>query len=129
MRGEVAMAFIAVASVLPLVKSGKLKMLAATTPKRISWLPEVPTIAESGLPGFDVAVWYGFVGPGVIPVEVVNILNSEAQKALASPAVREALFRQGLEVMGGSPQEFAAFMKADVEKWTRLVEKAKLPKL
>jgi tripartite-type tricarboxylate transporter receptor subunit TctC len=128
-RGEVAMIFIPIASVLPLVKSGKLKMLGVTTPKRVSWLPEVPTVAEAGLPGFDVTVWYGFVAPNGAPAEVVQIINAETQKALALPLVRESLSRQGFEIMGGSPQEFAAFMKADIEKWSRLVKAANLPKL
>ena len=129
MRGEVAMIFIPIASVLSLVKSGKLKMLGVTTPKRVSWLPDVPTVAEAGLPGFDVTVWYGFVAPTGTPSEVVQIINAETQKALALPAVRESLTRQGFEIMGGSPQEFAAFMKADIEKWSRLVRTANLPKL
>jgi tripartite-type tricarboxylate transporter receptor subunit TctC len=129
MRGEVAMIFIPIANVLPLVKSGKLKMLGVTTPQRVTWLPEVPTVAEAGLPGFDVTVWYGFVAPAGTPSEVVRIINTETQKALALPAVRESLSRQGFEIMGGSPQEFASFMKADIEKWSRLVKTANLPKL
>jgi tripartite-type tricarboxylate transporter receptor subunit TctC len=129
MRGEVAMIFIPIASVLPLVKSGKLKMLGVTTPKRVSWLPEVPTVAEAGLPGFDVTVWYGFVAPVGTPPEVARIINAETQKALALPAVRESLTRQGFEIMGGSPEEFASYMKADIEKWSRLVRTANLPKL
>lgn len=129
MRGEVAMIFIPIANVLPLVKSGKLKMLGVTTPKRVSWLPDVPTVAEAGLPGFDVTVWYGFVAPTGVSAEVVQTINTETQKALALPSVRESLSRQGFEIMGGSPQEFAAFMKADIEKWSRLVKSANLPKL
>jgi tripartite-type tricarboxylate transporter receptor subunit TctC len=89
----------------------------------------MPTVAEAGLPGFDVTVWYGFVAPAGTPSEVVHIINAETQKALALPSVRESLSRQGFEIMGGSPQEFASFMQADIEKWSRLVKTANLPKL
>lgn len=128
-KGEVAMMFPNAASALSLAKSGKLKLLAVTTPKRLSWLPEVPTVAEAGLTGFNVMSWYGLVGPGVQPAEVVAKINAETQKALAVPSVKDAMARQGFETMGGSPQEFAEYMKNDIDKWTRLVNGANLPKL
>jgi tripartite-type tricarboxylate transporter receptor subunit TctC len=128
-KGEVAMMFPNAASALSLAKSGKLKLLAVTTPKRLSWLPEVPTVTEAGLTGFDVMSWYGLVGPGAQPDEVVKKINGETQKALAVPSVKDAMARQGFEIMGGSPQEFAEYMKNDIDKWTRLVNGANLPKL
>ena len=114
---------------MPLAKSGKLKLLAVTSPKRLSWLPDVPTVAEAGLPGFDVVAWFGFVAPAGVPADIIARLNAEAQKALALPAVREALTKQGFDVMGGSSQEFGQFMKSEIDKWTRVVNNANLPKL
>jgi tripartite-type tricarboxylate transporter receptor subunit TctC len=128
-KNEVALMFPNAPNAVPLAKAGKLKLLAVTSPKRLSWLPEVPTVAESGLPGFDVVAWFGFVVPAGVPADIVAKLNAEAQKALALPAVRESLAKQGFDVMGGTPQEFGQFMRAEVEKWTRVVNAAGLPKL
>jgi tripartite-type tricarboxylate transporter receptor subunit TctC len=128
MKGEVTLMFPNASTALSLAESGKVKLLAVTPPKRLSWLTAVPTVAEA-VPGFDVMSWYGFVAPAGTPPEVVSKINAESQKALTLPSVREALFKQGFEIMGLPPQEFAAYMQADVDKWTRLVNTAKLPKL
>jgi len=129
MKNEVTMMFPNAPNAVPLAKSGKLKLLAVTSPKRLSWLPDVPTVAEAGLPGFDVVAWFGFVAPAGVPADIIARLNVEAQKALALPAVREALTKQGFDVMGGSSQEFGQFMKSEIDKWTRVVNSANLPKL
>ena len=129
MKNEVTMMFPNAPNAVPLAKSGKLKLLAVTSPKRLSWLPDVPTVAEAGLPGFDVVAWFGFVAPAGVPADIIARLNAEAQKALALPAVREALTKQGFDVMGGSSQEFGQFMKSEIDKWTRVVNSANLPKL
>ena len=129
MKNEVTMMFPNAPNAVPLAKSGKLKLLAVTSPKRLSWLPDVPTVAEAGLPGFDVVAWFGFVAPAGVPADIIARLNAEAQKALALPAVREALTKQGFDVMGGSSQEFGQFMKSEIDKWTRVVNNANLPKL
>ena len=129
MKNEVAIMFPNAPNAVTLAKSGKIKLLAVTTPKRLSWLPDVPTVAEAGLPGFDVVAWFGFIAPAGTPADIVARLNAEAQKALAMPSVREALTKQGFEVMGGSSQEFGQFMRAEIDKWTRVVNGAGLPKL
>ncbi len=129
MKNEVTLMFPNAPNAVPLAKSGKLKLLAVTSPKRLSWLPDVPTVAEAGLPGFDVVAWFGFVAPAGVPADIVARLNAEAQKALALPAVREALTKQGFDVMGGSAQEFGQFMRTEIDKWTRVVNSANLPKL
>ena len=129
MKNEVAIMFPNAPNAVTLAKSGKIKLLAVTTPKRLSWLPDVPTVAEAGLPGFDVVAWFGFVAPAGTPADIVARLNAEAQKALALPSVREALTKQGFEVMGGSSQEFGQFMRTEIDKWTRVVNGAGLPKL
>ena len=128
-KNEVAIMFPNAPNAVPLAKSGKLKLLAVTSPKRLAWLPDVPTVAESGLPGFDVVAWFGFVAPAGVPADIVARLNAESQKALAMPAVRESLAKQGFDVMGGSAQEFGQFMRAEIDKWTRVVNGAGLPKL
>ena len=129
MKGEVGLMFPNAPNAVPLAKSGKVKLLAVTSPRRLSWLPDVPTVAEAGLSGFDVIAWFGWVGPAGLPAEVVTKVNAESNKALALPAVKEALFKQGFDIMGGTPQEFGAYMKSEIEKWTRVVNGANLPKL
>ena len=129
MKGEVTMMFPNAPNAIPLAKSGKIKMLAVTTAKRVSSMNDVPTVIEGGLPGFDVTAWFGFVAPAGTPAEIVQKLNAESQKALALPSVREALAKQGFEIAGGSPQDFAQFMRAEIDKWTRVVNGAGLPKL
>ena len=129
MRGEVTMMFPNAPNAIPLAKSGKLKILAVTTAQRVSSMGDVPTMIESGLPGFNVTAWFGFVAPAGTPADIVKKLNAESQKALALPSVREALANQGFEIAGGSPQEFAQFMRAEIEKWTRVVNGAGLAKL
>ena len=129
MKGEVTMMFPNAPNAIPLAKSGKLKILAVTTAQRVASMGDVPTVIESGLPGFDVTAWFGFVAPAGTPADIVQKLNAESQKALALPSVREALAKQGFEIAGGSPQEFAQFMRTEIEKWTRVVSGAGLAKL
>jgi tripartite-type tricarboxylate transporter receptor subunit TctC len=121
MTGQVTMMVPNIPNALPLARAGKLKMLAVTTAKRLSWLPETPTAIESGLAGFDVTAWFGLVAPSGVPQPIVQRLNAEAQKALADAAVRQSLVAQGFEPMGGTPAEFAQFMRAEIEKWGRVV--------
>ena len=128
-KGEVAMMFPNVPNAIPLAKSGKLKILAVTTSKRLASMPDVPTVIEGGLAGFDVTAWFGLVAPAGTPSDIVQRLNAESNKALAMPAVRQALANQGFEIGGGSPQEFGQFMRAEIDKWTKVVNGAGIPKL
>jgi tripartite-type tricarboxylate transporter receptor subunit TctC len=120
--GQVTLMFPNIPNALPLAKAGKIKLLAVTTPKRLPWLPDVPTVAESGLPGFEVIAWFGLVAPAGTPPAIVQRLNAEAQKALADPGVRQRLADQGFDIMGGTPAEFGAFMKAEIDKWAKVVK-------
>jgi tripartite-type tricarboxylate transporter receptor subunit TctC len=122
MKGEVTFMFPNAPNALPLARSGRLKLLAVTTPKRVSWLPDVPTVAESGLPGFDVIAWFGLVAPAGTPEAAIQKLNTEANRALAAPAVRQALVNQGFELMGGSTQDMAEFMRNEIDKWSKVVK-------
>ena len=119
--GQVPMTFEALLSTLPHVRAGKLKAIAVTTSVRSSLLPNVPTIAEAGLPGYQANNWYGFLAPAHTPKPIVDRLNREIVKILGLPDVKEKLAALGAEVVGNSPQEFAAAIRADVEKWKRIV--------
>jgi tripartite-type tricarboxylate transporter receptor subunit TctC len=129
MKNEVSFMFPNAPNAIPLAKGGKIKMLAVTSAKRLSWLPDLPTVAESGLPGFEVTAWFGFVGPQGIPTPIVNKLNSEVQKVLQLPSVNEALVDQGFEPMGGSATEFSQFMKSEIDKWSKVIKQSSIPKL
>jgi tripartite-type tricarboxylate transporter receptor subunit TctC len=120
--GEVALMFPNIPNAMGLAKAGKLRILGVTTPKRLSFWPELPTIAESGLPGYEVIAWFGLFAPAGTPAAVIDRLNAEANKALAMPAVRENLMAQGFELMGGTVAEFAAFVRAEIEKWAKVVK-------
>jgi tripartite-type tricarboxylate transporter receptor subunit TctC len=129
MKNEVTFMFPNAPNAIPLAKAGKIKLLAVTSAKRLSWLPDVPTVSESGLPGFEVTAWFGFVGPQGIPPMVVNKLNIEVQRILQVPSVADSLLKQGFDVMGGTPQEFTIFIKKEIEKWTKVVNQAGIQKL
>ncbi len=121
MKQEATMMFPNIASALNLAKSGNLTLLAVTTKKRLSWMPEVPTLAESGLPGFEAVAWFGLVAPAGTPVEITERLNRESQKILNMPAVQQQLVKLGFDSMGGSPQDFHTFLVSEIDKWSKVV--------
>jgi len=108
--------------VLPNVKAGKLKGLAVTSEKRSSLAPDVPTVAEQGFPRFDATVWIGLLAPAGLPKDVFGKLAAETQKGMADPELRKRLGGLGFEVVGGTPEQFASFIKSETEKWTRIVK-------
>ena len=120
--GQVQVIFEGLPSLLPHIKSGKVRALAITGQKRDAALPDVPTMAEAGLAGYDANFWSGLVAPAGTPRDAIERLNGVLVKALASTEVREALARQGLEAAGTSPAEFAKFIAAEIEKWGRVVK-------
>jgi tripartite-type tricarboxylate transporter receptor subunit TctC len=109
-------------SAWPHVKTGKLRALAVTTAKRSQTAPDLPTIAESGVPGFDATSWFGLLAPAGTPKEIVTKLNKETVRILKTPEVKERLLAQGAEPVGNSPEQFAAHIKAEIEKWRKVVE-------
>ena len=111
-------------SVDALVKGARLRAIAVTSPKRLKNLPDVPTIAESGYPGFEAATWSGLVAPKGTPKAIVDRLNLEANKALKNPEMLDKLAADGSEPMGGSPQRFAEFIKAEHAKWGAVIREA-----
>jgi tripartite-type tricarboxylate transporter receptor subunit TctC len=122
LSGEVDMSYENSLVVTPHVKAGKVKALAVTGSKRSQLMPELPTISESGLPGYDASGWYGLFAPAATPKAVIARVSSEAVKALRMPDVVRTLSSQGAEPVGNTPEEFTAFVKSEIEKWARLVK-------
>ena len=124
--GRVQLVFSTMPPVLPHVKSGKLRALGVTTAKRAAAAPDVPTIAESGVKGFDVSNWQGVLAPAKTPTPVIRKLNQDILKSLALPGMTEALAKQGLEPAGGKPEAFGALIKSEIAKYTAVVKAAKI---
>ncbi|MGK6305780.1 tripartite tricarboxylate transporter substrate binding protein [Variovorax sp. DT-64] len=122
--GQVDVMFDNLPNALPHVKAGKMRALAVTTPKRLAAVPDVPTVAEQGYPGFDVAVWYGLAAPKGTPRPILEKLNAELQKALRSDDVKAIFAAQGVEVLGGSMSDFDRFFAAQDAKWAPVIQKA-----
>ena len=120
--GQVSLMFGTAVSFLPYVKAGRLNALAVTNPKRSPVVPNVPTVGESGLPGFDALQWFGLYAPAGTPREIVARLNSEIGKILGMPDIRERFANLGADASGGSAEQFAAFQRAEVAKWTQIVK-------
>ena len=113
-------------SVMAFVRDKRMKMLAVTTAKRMSLFPDVPTLAESGMPGFEVGAWQGLMVPANTPRPVIQRLNAEVMKALQNPEVRQKLALQGVEPLGSSPEEYAVYIKEEITRWDRVVKQAGL---
>lgn len=121
-NNDVQMTVMPVFSSLPLVKSGKVRAIAITSAKRSPTAPEYPTVAESGLPGYESVSWYGIFATAGTPRSVVDKLNASIRKIVASPDIRDALSNQGAEPVTDTPEEFAAIVRADVAKWAKIVK-------
>ena len=126
MGGHASALIDALPSSYPQIKGGKLKALAVTSPNRIAFLPNVPTVAESGLPGFDMVSWYGLWGPAALPKELGKRLSVEVAKAVRSQLATERLGEQGFDALGSTPEEFAAFLEQELVKVTRIVKQANI---
>ncbi|MFZ4287548.1 Bug family tripartite tricarboxylate transporter substrate binding protein [Variovorax sp. HJSM1_2] len=122
--GQVAMSFDTITPVVPFIKSGKLRALAVTTAKRSSTLPDVPTLEESGLKGFDQGTWFGILAPAGTPRDVVAKLNAEMVKIIQSPDFQKRMADIGAEPVGNSPAQMAEQIKADTSKYAKLVKDA-----
>jgi tripartite-type tricarboxylate transporter receptor subunit TctC len=122
--GQVQMIFGSILATLPHAKSGRLKGIAVSGLKRSEAAPEMPTVAESGLPGYEVTLWYGVWGPKGVPKEVVSRWNAELVKILKSPDMKARLATQGLDAVGSTPGEFHAHLKAEIAKWAKVIKDA-----
>ena len=119
---HVQVMFATSASVIGHIKSGLVRPIAVTTLKRFSLMPELPTVAESGLPGFDATTWHGLVAPAGTPPEVIETLHRAAVEALNDPETQKRLNDLGVEITPSTPQEFAAYIKSEIPKWTAVVK-------
>jgi len=124
LAGRTAMIFDTITAVRGHVKAGTLRGIAVTTLKRASSMPELPTIAESGLPGYDASTWGGILAPAGTPKPVVAKLNGAINAALKQDDVRGKLSGAGIEIQGGTPEQFADVIKSEIEKWGRIVKQA-----
>jgi tripartite-type tricarboxylate transporter receptor subunit TctC len=122
--GRIAIMFDATPSLLPFVTAGKLRVLAAASPERHRLLPDIPTFAELGLPGMDIALWYGIAAPAGTPRPIVQRLNAELVKILDMPDVRRSLSDQGADIKSGSPEDFGVFMREEQARWGPVVKQA-----
>lgn len=120
--GHVQLMFATAASVVPHIQSGKVRALAVTTPKRTAVFPELATVDELGLKGFDATTWHGLVAPAKTPKDVVAKLHKATVEALHDEQVRKSLVDLGVDIVGNSPEEFAAYIKAEIPKWTKIVQ-------
>ena len=119
--GEIQVMFAPIVAVLPQVKAGRLRALAVTSAARSAAAPELPTLAESGLPGYEISSWFGLFAPANTPAPVIERLYRETAKALQSPDVRERFAREGAEPVGSSPADFTGYVRAEYAKYTRIV--------
>lgn len=124
MSGGVAVFFDTPITALPQIKAGTVRALGITSSKRLANAPEIPTIAEAGLPGYEVTGWNGLLAPANTPRPIIDKLNKAAVTSLQTPEVQKLLAEQGLEPAGNSPEEFARVMHADIEKWIRVTREA-----
>ena len=120
--GHVDMMFATAASVVGHIRSGQVRALAVTTPKRTAVLPEIATVDELGIKGFDATTWHGLVAPANTPKDIVATLYDATKKTLADPGVQKQLADLGVDIVGNSPQEFQAYIKAEIPKWTAVVK-------
>ncbi len=125
--GHIQMMFVSVGTAVPQARAGKVKLIAVGAAKRMALLPEAPTVAESGLPGYEAVSWFGLFGPPGMPADVTAKINGEVRKIFADPEVKKAfLERYYFESIAGTPEALAAFIKADEPKWRKVIEDAKL---
>jgi tripartite-type tricarboxylate transporter receptor subunit TctC len=124
LSGRITLMFNVAATLAPHVEAGKLKAFAVAQSKRASIMPDVPTLAEAGMTGYDAGIWIGLLAPAATPPAIIEKLSAAANEALKSEAVGTALKQQGTDPVGGTPKEFADFIRADIEKWTAVLAAA-----
>jgi tripartite-type tricarboxylate transporter receptor subunit TctC len=124
MSGQVSILFDNIMTAQPNVKAGKVKALAISSPARSPLVPDVPTVAESGLPGFQSVVWFGLLGPANTPRPVVDRMNAEMNKALQLPEIQARFTQMGFEPAGGTAADFAQVIQRDAQKWSKVIKDA-----
>ena len=128
LAGRIPLMFNVAATLAPPVAAGNLRAIAVAQPRRSGIMPNVPTMDEAGMPGFDAGIWIGLLAPARTSPDIVDKLSASANEALRSELVQAALKQQGIDSIGGSPAEFSSFIRADIEKWTSVLKAAGLKK-
>jgi tripartite-type tricarboxylate transporter receptor subunit TctC len=123
--GEVQLIFSSIVPVLPHIKAGKLKVLGVSSARRSRLLPGVPTIAEAGVPGYELVSWYGILVPSGTPKSIISVLHDKAVLAVQNPDVQERLLALGIEPETSSPEELAAHLKSETAKWSKVLQEAR----
>jgi len=126
MAGQIQMAIGALPGALPQIKASQVRAIAVTTTKRSPSAPDIPTVAESGVPGYEASNWYGMLAPAATPAPIVTRLNGEIGRVLQEAEIVESLRRQGLEPVPSTPDEFARYMKSEIAKWSKVIRAAGL---
>ena len=122
--GNLAFQFVSQITIQALLKGGRLRAIAVTSAKRAASLPDVPTVAESGMPGYEVLNWFGVAAPARTPQAIVTRLHDAIVRSLGLPEVREKLTSEGSEIVGSSPEQFSQFLKRDLAKWAQVIKAA-----
>jgi len=124
LAGNIQLIFATAASSIGHIKTGKIRALAVTTAKRSALVPDLPTVAEAGLPGFEANNWNGFLVPAKTPRPIINRLNKDITAALSLPDIKDFLFKQGLDAAPSTPEDFGAYVKSEMEKWAKVIKAA-----
>jgi tripartite-type tricarboxylate transporter receptor subunit TctC len=122
--GQISMTITGIPALLPHVKTGRLRALAVSTSKRLAVLPDLPTIAEAALPGYEATTWYGLLAPAGTPKELIARLNDAIVRSIKQPEVAERLAGEGADVVFNSPEEFAAYIRSEIARWEKVIRRA-----
>ena len=122
MSGEASVMFMPTTNAVPLVKSGRLRALAVTSRQRVPAMPELPTVSESGLKGYESSQWYGLFAPAGTPADVIALLNSQVVKIMQAPDMKQRMTSEGLVAVGSTRDEFAAYVKVELAKWAKVIK-------
>jgi len=122
LAGEISVMFPTTPTVVGYLRAGRLRALGVTTAKRTQALPEVPTISEAGVPGYESTQWFGILAPAGTPRPIIDRLNQEIVRIMQSPAVKQRLTNDGMEIVAGTPEQFGAHIKAETEKWAKVIK-------
>jgi len=124
MAGEIQLMFASLPGSIDQIRTGRIRAIAVTSSKRSNAAPDIPTVAESGVPGYEASSWFALLAPAGTPKPVVAKLNAAALKALQTREIQEALIRQGMDPTGSTPGEADAYLRSEIAKWTRVVREA-----
>jgi tripartite-type tricarboxylate transporter receptor subunit TctC len=124
MSGEASVMFMPTTNAVPLVKAGRLRALAVTSRERVPAMPELPTVSESGLKGYESSQWYGLLAPAGTPPEVLGLLNSHVSKIMQAPDMKQRMTADGLVAAGSTREQFAAHIKSEIAKWAKVIKQS-----